>query len=120
MTPRGHLWKLFFSLMGYRLVKDIKHMYHSACKGNYFQPIFERKLAQYIQRRAPKNSIHWQKLKYEFHNIYRKCRDGNKSAAAYLEVIAELTEAALDGAHKQVELDVSTLKVVSAHKEREL
>lgn len=99
--------------MDHRLVTDIKKMYYSARQRNCFQPIFERKLAHYIQQHAPEGSVHWHKLRYEFRSTYRKCRDEQKSATVYLNTMTKLTEAALAGTHKHVELKITSLSIVT-------
>jgi hypothetical protein len=97
--------------MDQMLVRDIKRMYRSAREKRFFQPVFERRLAQYIQHRAPRGSVHWHKLRYEFRSIFRKCRDGKKPASIYLKMMTTLTKEALEGRHKKVELDVGKLKL---------
>lgn len=75
-----------------------------------FRPVFERKLASYIQRRAPKNSVNWYKLRYEFRTIYLKCRDEQYALKDYLKYMAVFTEIAKEGNHKKVEIDPRSLK----------
>lgn len=96
--------------MDQRTVRDIKRIYHSAKKEMVFRPIFERKLASYIQRRAPKHSVNWYKLRYEFRTIYRKCRDRQYSVKKYLQHMATFTKVAIQGNHKQVQIDTKSLE----------
>ncbi len=96
--------------MDQRTVKDIKRIYYSAKKEMCFRPIFERKLAKYIYRRAPKNSVNWHKLRYEFRTIYRKCRDEQQPLKDYLKHMAIFTQIAAEGNHKKVEIDPKSLK----------
>lgn len=77
-----------------------------------FHPIFERKLAKYIQRRAPKGSINWYKLRYEFRIIYQKCRNGQHSLNEYLKFMATFAEIAIHGDHKKVEIDRESLQPI--------
>ncbi len=100
---------LSYPIMDQRTVQDIKRIYRSAKREMCFRPIFERKLASYIQRRAPKNSVNWYKLRYEFRTIYRKCRDEQYSLKKYLQHMATFTEVAIQGQHKKVEIDPKTL-----------
>jgi hypothetical protein len=95
--------------MDQRTVRDIKRIYHSAKKEMVFRPMFERKLASYIKRRAPKNSVNWYKLRYEFQTIYRKCRDEQYSLKKYLKHMATFTDIAIRGQHKKVEIDSASL-----------
>lgn len=97
--------------MNKQLVRDIKSIYSSALREACFRPEFEQKLAYYIQQRAPQGSVHWQKLRYEFRTVYRKCRDEQKSLQCYLKTMAQLTEVALDGRHRQTELNIATLNI---------
>lgn len=92
-----------------RLVKDIKGIYRAAKKEMCFSPIFERKLARYIQNRTPRGSVNWQKLRYEFRTISRKCRDRNLSLKVYLGAMATLTSYALGGKHKKIEIVASNI-----------
>lgn len=96
--------------MDQRTVRDIKQIYYSAKKEIVFRPIFERKLASYIQRRAPKDSVNWYKLRYEFRTIYRKCRDGQYSLKKYLQHMAIFTDIAIQGNHKKVQIDTKSLE----------
>lgn len=96
--------------MDQRTVKDIKRIYYSAKKEMVFRPIFERKLATYIQRHAPRDSVNWHKLRYEFRTIYLKCRDGRHSLSDYLKYMAMFTNIAKEGKHKKVEIDPQSLK----------
>ena len=75
-----------------------------------FHPIFERKLATYIQRCAPNNSINCYKLRYEFRTIYLKCRDEQYSLKEYLKHMAIFTGIAKKGNHKKLEIDPQSLK----------
>ena len=95
--------------MDKQLVKDIKNIYRLARKETCFCPSFERKLAHYIQRRAPEESVHWQKLRYEFRTVYRRCRDEQRLLKTYLEAMTRLTDVAVAGCHRQTELNVETL-----------
>ncbi|MEL7833112.1 hypothetical protein [Fodinibius sp. Rm-B-1B1-1] len=95
--------------MDQRTIRDIKQMYRSTKKEKAFRPMFERKLASYIQRRAPKNSVNWHKLRYEFRTIYRKCRDKQYSVKKYLQHMATFADIAIQGHHKKVEIDPSSL-----------
>lgn len=90
-------------------------MYRSALNEACFRPEFEQKLAHYIQRHAPKDSVHWQKLRYEFRTVYRTCRDEQRSLKAYLEAMTKLTEASLAGDHRQSRLNRSTLCLNKEH-----
>ena len=92
-----------------RLVRDIKGIYRTAKKEMCFRPIFERKLARYIQNRAPRGSVNWQKLRYEFRTISRKCRDQELPLKVYLGTMARLTGFALQGKHKKIEIEVSKM-----------
>lgn len=95
--------------MDQRTVQDIKRIYHSAKKEMVFRPMFERKLASYIQQRAPRDSVNWYKLRYEFRTIYRKCRDEQYSLKKYLQHMATFTDIAIQGQHKKVEIDPKSL-----------
>jgi hypothetical protein len=110
VTVRLHPWFLDYMIMDQRTVKDIKRIYRSAKKEMVFRPIFERKLATYIRRRAPENSVNWHKLRYEFRTIYRKCRDQEYALKDYLKYMATFTEIAAKGNHKKVEIDPQSLK----------
>lgn len=99
--------------MNQQIVKDIKRICREARKEQCFHAVFERKLAHYIRERAPRGSVHWFKLRYEFRSIYRKCRDHNRSLKTYLKAMGQLAEAALAGNHKQAELDLTSLRIIS-------
>lgn len=95
--------------MDQRIVRDIKRIYRAAKKEMVFRTVFERKLASYIQKRAPKDSVNWYKLRYEFRTIYRKCRDEQRSPKEYLKHMVIFTDIAIQGEHKKVEIDPITL-----------
>lgn len=109
MTLWLHRHLLDCAHMDQRTVRDIKQIYRAAKKEVVFRPIFERKLAKYINRRAPKGSVNWYKLRYEFHIIYQKCRNGQRSLNEYLKFMATFTEIAIQGNHKKVEIDRESL-----------
>lgn len=110
MTVRLHPYFLDCIIMDQRIVRDIKRIYRSAKKEMCFRPIFERKLAKYIHRRAPENSVNWYKLRYEFRTIYRKCRNEQRPLKDYLKHMAIFTEIAAEGKHKKVGIDTRSLK----------
>lgn len=97
--------------MDQKLIRDIKSIFRTTQKRSCYRTTFERKLVQFIQKRAPEDSVHWEKLRYELHHIYRVCRDKEKSLKIYLSAVCKLTDAALEGRHKQVELDRESLKI---------
>lgn len=96
--------------MDQRTVRDIKRMYYSAKKEMAFRPMFERKLASYIQQRAPQDSVNWHKLRYEFRTIYRKCRDEQHPLKKYLRHMATFTDIAIQGNHKKVQINTKSLE----------
>lgn len=110
MTVRLHPCFLDYTIMDQRTVKDIKRIYRAAKEEMCFRPIFERKLANYIRRRAPENSVNWYKLRYEFRTIFRKCRDDRRPLKDYLKYMATFTEIATKGNHKKVEINPQSLK----------
>lgn len=95
--------------MNNHIVQDIKTIYKTAKKETCFRPIFERKLAHYIRNRAPHGSVNWQKLRYEFRTIFRKCRDQQKPLKEYLRAMAAVTDIALQGKHKQIQIDIKII-----------
>lgn len=77
-----------------------------------FRPVFERKLAKYTQHRAPRGSVNWHKLRYEFRTIFRVCRNEQRSLKDYLQAMMYITHTAIQGDHKQVEIDRQSLHPV--------
>lgn len=100
---------LLWDLMEDPVIKDIKGIYRAAKDETCFRPFFERKLARYIRNRAPRGSVNWYKLRYEFRTIYRKCRDEQQALKHYLGPMAQITIISLNGNHKQAEFDPVSL-----------